>query len=255
MKTCRISALATLLLSLAASAAFGVFGIGDVVIDPTNLVQTTLTAVNTARSVAQQATALVKQATQIANQIKQLENDATNLVTIPVQMSAELTAVLGQYQALLRQAEGLAYDYSSVRDHYERLFDAARRGRLTSLPGYTAQLMTQLRQASGQAVQSQAILQRLSSHQGTLRRALAASEAAQGNLAVQQAGNQLSGVLATQQADLLHLLSTTGRAQVSLLAAQAALDDAARANAQGAMQGWGVCQHCKAGLRAFPRLH
>lgn len=245
---------ATLLLTFSTSLAWAVFGIGDVVIDPTNLIQTTVTALNSVKEVANQAKSLVNEATQIANQIKQLENDVTNLTQIPLHMSNELHDVLTQYQEVMSQVQGLSYDYHSIRDQFERLFSAPRSGQPVSLPSYTAQLMTQIRQASGQAVQAQAILQRLASQRSAMKRALAASESARGNLEVQQASNQLSGVLAAQQANLLEVLTTTSRAQVSFIAAQTALDEAARANADNAMRNWGVCSSCNEGLRALPSL-
>ena len=243
------------LLALEAGPAYALFGVGDVVLDPTNLIQNTLTATNMIRQVAQQAQQLANEATQITHQIQQIQQGATNLVRLPLAMSGELADILAQYQQLLQQSQGIAYQYSAVQGQFERLYGALQRPQPSDMVGYAQQLATQLRQASGAAMQSQAMVERLAAGRASLRRALASSESAAGNLQVQQAGNQLTGVLATQQAQLIELIAATGRAETSMLAAQATLDEAARTNAAHAMQGWGRCDSCGQGLKALPKLH
>jgi type IV secretion system protein TrbJ len=242
-------------LALGARPAYAIFGVGDVVLDPTNLIQNTLTAANMIRQVAQQAQQLTNEATQIANQMQQIQQGATNLARLPLAMSQELADLLGQYQQILGQAQGIAYQYGAVQGQFERLYGALQRGQPRDMVVYAQQLVAQLRQASGAAMQSQAVVERLAAGRASLRRALAASEAATGNLQVQQAGNQLAGMLATQQAQLIELIAATGRAETSLLAAQATLDEASRTNSAHAMQGWGRCDGCGQGLTALPKLH
>jgi P-type conjugative transfer protein TrbJ len=242
-------------LALGARPAYAIFGIGDVVLDPTNLIQNTLTATNAIRQVAQQAQQLTNEATQIANQIQQIQQGTTNLARLPLALSQELAGLLGQYQQYLSQAQGIAYQYSTVQGQFDRLYGALQRRQPQHMVVYAQQLVAQLRQASGAAMQSQAVVERLAAGRTSLQRVLAASEAASGNLEVQQAGNQLVGVLATQQAQLIELMATTGRAQTSLIAAQATFDEASRSNAVHAMTGWGRCDSCGQGLRALPKLH
>lgn len=235
---------------------YAIGGVGDVVVDPTNLIQNTLTATNSLRQVAQQAQMISNQIQQIAHAYTQVRQGVTNLTAIPLQLSNEISQLMDEYNRLLQEAQGITYQYNAVRGQFERLYDAARNGNGMNMLGYTNQLISQLRQAAGTAMQSQGVVTRLRSEQSALRRALAASESAQGNLAVQQAGNQVAGVIAEQQAQLIELIAASERTQTSFLAAQAALDEASRANAQRTMQGWGTCTDCAdAGVRELPKLH
>lgn len=240
----------TLLLS--ASAAWAVFGVGDVVIDPTNLIQTTLSALNTAKAVAQQAIQLTNEATQIQNQMRGLANQARDLTASPLQLSTELQGILAQYQGVLRTAEGLSYDYSAIRQQADTLLTTAA----SSGTAGSGHMLEQLRTAIGHAMQAQAVVQTLSSQQAALQRALSASQAASGNLAVQQAATQLHGVLATQQATMIELLAAPGREHSSALAAQAVADAQAKKHAADALKDWGRCDNCASlGSTELPRLH
>src|SRR6266849_5213689 len=89
------------LLLLVASLVVGprrghaVFGVGDVVIDPTNLVQNTLTALRTLHTTINQATQIANEVRMITNQVQQLANEARNLAALP-------TSLLGDLQGQLR---------------------------------------------------------------------------------------------------------------------------------------------------------
>ena len=86
-----------------------------VVIDPTNLVQNTLTAIRTLE--------------QINNQIKQLQNEAQmlinqarNLTSLPSSVVGQLRTNLATTQRLIAQARGLAYDVTNLDREFRRLY-------------------------------------------------------------------------------------------------------------------------------------
>ncbi len=86
-----------------------------VVIDPTNLVQNTLTAIRTLE--------------QINNQIKQLQNEAQmlinqarNLASLPSSVVGQLRANLATTERLIAQARGLAYDVTNLDREFARLY-------------------------------------------------------------------------------------------------------------------------------------
>ncbi|WP_187171927.1 P-type conjugative transfer protein TrbJ, partial [Enterococcus faecium] len=95
--------------------AHALFGIGDIVLDPTNLVQNTLTAIRTLE--------------QINNQIKQLQNEAQmlinqarNLASLPFSVVNRLRSNLALTQRLIEQAKGLAYDVANLDKEFKRLY-------------------------------------------------------------------------------------------------------------------------------------
>ena len=95
--------------------AHALFGIGDIVLDPSNLVQNTMTAARTLE--------------QINNQIKQLQNEAQmlinqarNLASLPFNVVNRLRSNLETTKQLIAQARGLAYDLSRMDAEFARLY-------------------------------------------------------------------------------------------------------------------------------------
>ena len=219
---------------------YALFGVGDIVFDPTNLIQNTLTAIRTLQSNLNEATQIANDIRMIANQVQQLANEALNLATLPLSLLQDLQAQLQGYAALLRQAQGLSFQLGSIAAQYEQLYGTVGQPARSSaaLLQQASQWTQQLRQASATAMQVQSVWERLTGQQTRLQLALTASDTAQGNLQVSQATNQLLGVMAEQQASLQQILAASSRAEVSLLAMQAAQDEAARANAAHFMDGF-----------------
>jgi P-type conjugative transfer protein TrbJ len=192
----------------------------------------------------------------IANQIQQLRHQATELTRLPMSLTSELNQLWGEYQALMRQAQGITYQYGAVKSQVEGLYNQARNMNPAGVMNYAAQLASQLRSATNTAMESQAIVEKLQRSQAAVQRAIAASEGAVGNLQVEQAGNQLQAAMAQQQAGLIELIAASNRAEASWLGAQAALDEMARRQAQESMRGWGKCTNCeRAGVQSLPALH
>ncbi|MGE3350054.1 MAG: P-type conjugative transfer protein TrbJ [Ramlibacter sp.] len=216
------------------------FGVGDIVFDPTNLLQNTLTAIRTLQSNLNEATQIANDVRMIANQGQQLAYEGQNLATLPLSLWHDLQAELRTYTRLLQQAQGLSFQLNQVPAQIAQLYATAGHPARSSaaLLQQASQWTQQLRQASATAMQVQSVWERLTGQQGQIQRALTASDTAQGNLQVSQATNQLLGVLAAQQGSLQQILAASSRAEASLLAMQAAQEEAARANATHFMDGF-----------------
>ncbi|OYW86035.1 MAG: P-type conjugative transfer protein TrbJ [Hyphomonas sp. 32-62-5] len=178
------------------------------VIDPTNLVQN---ALNAARALEQ----VRNQVTQITNQIRQLENDARNLTTLGRTFAPDLISKLGELDALINEARGLALQVNDTRAALEGLYTGNYRG--TDVATRAVQAARQLDNARA-ALQTSLILQARVTEQlaedSQILGALAdASASATGSLSAQQATNEILAFQASQAMRLQALLVAQSRAE------------------------------------------
>lgn len=203
--------IAALLLAAApmtiAPPAHAIFGIGDIVIDPSNLAQNILTAANTLE--------------QINNQVKQLQNEAdmlinqaTNLVRTGYNPQAEINRLLNEISVLMDRARSISYVVSET----DRLFQE-------NFPeDYSAWSRTQMATAAEMQwvsarsafndtllVQSQ-IVQTLKADTSSLDAMLAETAIAEGNLSVSQTGNQIAALGVKQTMQMQELMAAQYRA-------------------------------------------
>ncbi len=178
------------------------------VIDPTNLVQN---ALNAARALEQ----VRNQVTQITNQIRQLENDARNLTTLGRTFAPDIIGKLGELDALINEARGLALQVNDTRAALEGLYTGNYRG--TDVATRAVQAARQLDNARA-ALQTSLILQARVTEQlaedSQILGALAdASASATGSLSAQQATNEILAFQASQAMRLQALLVAHSRAE------------------------------------------
>ena len=203
--------IAALLLAAApmtiAPPAHAIFGIGDIVIDPSNLAQNILTAANTLE--------------QINNQVKQLQNEAdmlinqaTNLVRTGYNPQAEINRLLNEISVLMDRARSISYVVSET----DRLFQE-------NFPeDYSAWSRTQMATAAEMQwvsarsafndtllVQSQ-IVQTLKADTSSLDAMLAETAIAEGNLSVSQTGNQIAALGVKQTMQMQEMIAAQYRA-------------------------------------------
>ena len=203
--------IAALLLAAApmtiAPPAHAIFGIGDIVIDPSNLAQNILTAANTLE--------------QINNQVKQLQNEAdmlinqaTNLVRTGYNPQAEINRLLNEISVLMDRARSISYVVSET----DRLFQE-------NFPeDYSAWSRTQMANAAEMQwvsarsafndtllVQSQ-IVQTLKADTSSLDAMLAETAIAEGNLSVSQTGNQIAALGVKQTMQMQEMMAAQYRA-------------------------------------------
>ncbi len=95
--------------------AHALFGVGDIVLDPTNLVQNTLTAVRTLEQINNQVQ-------QLQHEAQMLINQARNLTSLPFNVVNRLRSTLATTERLIAEAQGLAYDVANIDREFARLY-------------------------------------------------------------------------------------------------------------------------------------
>ncbi|CUI67290.1 MULTISPECIES: P-type conjugative transfer protein TrbJ [Pseudomonadota] len=194
------------------------------VFDPSNFVQNTLTAVRTLEQINNQIN-------QLQNEAQMLMNQARNLARLDFNIVNRLRSTLATTERLIAEAQGLAYDVTSMDREFARLYperyaatvsgdrmaqDARERWQ-NSLSG----LHTAMR------MQAQ-VSQNLTQDESALADLVSQSQSATGALQAMQATNQLLALQAKQSIQAQQLQITQDRAASLELARQAAATERAR---------------------------
>lgn len=203
--------IAALLLAAApmtiAPPAHAIFGIGDIVIDPSNLAQNILTAANTLE--------------QINNQVKQLQNEAdmlinqaTNLVRTGYNPQAEINRLLNEISVLMDRARSISY----VVTETDRLFQENFPEDYSTWSSTQMATAAEMQWVSARSafndtllVQSQ-IVQTLKADTSSLDAMLAETAIAEGNLSVSQTGNQIAALGVKQAMQMQEMMAAQYRA-------------------------------------------
>lgn len=209
--------------TIAAQPADALFGVGDVVIDPTNLVQNANTAVNTIE--------------QINNQIRQLQNEAQmlidsadNLKRLDQSSIDELRRILERIDMLMREGDEITYEVEESERRYEENFPESYED--LSNREIVVRATDQWKLARGNfsnaiRVQS-AIVSSITQSKETLTTLVNQSQEAAGNLEVSQAGNQLIALSVEQQMHMQQLMASHYRMLAVEQARRAAIEEQAR---------------------------
>lgn len=189
--------------------AHALFGVGDIVFDPSNLAQNLITAANT-------LTMIDNQIQQLANEAQSLLNEARNLESLPDSIAGDLKRTLEEVDGLIHSAEGLAYEVETIEAEYQRLYpDSFAPG--TTTPDILANAQagwTQARSGYKDALKIQAqVVGSIAGDSALLDRLVADSQAATGALQATQAGNQLTALAAKQSMQLQELIAAQSRAE------------------------------------------
>jgi len=195
-----------------------------IVLDPTNLVQNTLTAI---RELEQ----IYNQIKQLQNEAKMLENQARNLASLPFNVVSRLRANLATTQRLIDIAKGLAYDVAKMDQDFARLYPEQY---ATTVSGDQMYLDTQERWKNtlnglqtAMRMQAQAT-KNLNDDEGVLADLVDKSQSAVGALQAMQATNQILALQAKQSIQTQRLQLTQDRAASLELARQAAATERGR---------------------------
>ena len=182
---------------------------GGIVFDPTNFSQNLLTAARELQQVNNEIQSLQNQATSLVNQ-------ARNLASLPYSSLAELDQSIAQTEALLTQAQRIAYDVNAINQAFSQNYPATYSGATSS-----QQLLTDARtrwqnSLAGfqDAMRVQAgVVQNLASPHSQIDALVTASQSATGALQAAQSGNQLVALQTKQLADLTAVMAAIARAQ------------------------------------------
>jgi P-type conjugative transfer protein TrbJ len=223
MKRLLISGIAVL--TFLASSSVQVARAQLAVIDPANLVQNIISAVHSIATVANQAV-------QLEHQLQQLANEAQNLQSFPSSLSG---GVLGQYLTqyaslvgTMQGIDGIARNLATLTAQYDATFPATS---LAVGPLSYANVMTQL---SGWLTQSRSVYQgayqtqaqvmgTLAADSGNVAGLLQQSGRSSGALDAIQAGNLLTGQVASQLMKMNQQMAATNQAQMNWIAQQTQL--------------------------------
>ena len=186
------------------------------VIDPTNLVQNTLTAVRTMEMINNQVS-------QLQNETQMLLNQARHLAKLDYNVVNRLRVSLASTERLLAEAQGLAYEVQRLDQEFARLYPAEY---ASSVSGERLAQEARERWKQGldglhtaMRVQVQ-VTQNLAQDESVLSELVQQSQAAGGALQATQATNQLLALQAKQSIQAQQLQITQNRAIALELARQ-----------------------------------
>lgn len=198
--------------------AHALFGVGDIVLDPVNLVQNTMTAARTLEQINNQIR-------QLQNEAQMLINQARNLASLPFNVVNRLRSTLDTTRQLIAQAQGLAYQVSNLDAEFARLYPEQYAATVSGNQMFQDARQRWKNTLNGlqTAMQMQAqVSQNLSLDEGVLADLVSQSQSATGALQAMQATNQLLALQAKQSIQSQQLMLTQDRATSLELARQAA---------------------------------
>lgn len=207
-----------------APPAHALFGIGDIVLDPSNLAQNILTAANTLEQINNQIQ-------QLQNEAQMLMNQARNLTSLDFSALSELRAALSATNRLIQEAQGLAFNVQQMETQFKDLYPESFSTSLSS-----AQMVTDARKRwtnsldalkTATKVQSQAV-ENFTKDEQALTDLVNRSQSATGALQAAQATNQLLALQARQAIQAQQLQLTQDRAAALEQARQVAVHERAR---------------------------
>lgn len=213
-----LGALSSIVASVPAHAQWAVY-------DAPNHVQSVLIAARELQQINQQAQSLLNEATM-------LENQARNLANLPLSVLAPLEQSIAQTQQIVAQAQGLAYNLTSIDQAFTQTYPQAL-GSPTSVVQMTADAQTRWQNARGAyqdglRVQTGAV-QNLDVTRSQIESLVTSSQSATGALQAAQSGNQLTALQTRQLADLTAVVTAMGRAQALEGARQVESEEQGRA--------------------------
>jgi P-type conjugative transfer protein TrbJ len=208
---------------LATPSAHALLGVGDVVIDPTNLVQNILTATHTLEQINNQIQ-------QLQHEAQMLVNQAEDLKRLDYASTQHLKRLLERIETLMREAGEVTYEVEQSERQYREAFPDSYED--LSNEEIVAEAADQWRISRGAfraSIQVQSgIVTSIADARETLTDLADESQAATGNLSVAQAGNQLFALSVEQQMQMQQLMAAQYRMETLEKSRRAAIEEQAR---------------------------
>ena len=210
------------------------------VVDSTNLVQNTISALHSIQTT-------LNQITQISHQVQSLANEAQNLQSMPPSVASgvitEYTAQFGKLVTAMQSINGIAQNVATLTAQYNATYpnSALAQGPLSNA-NIMAQLTAWLNQSRSVyqgAYNTQAqVIASLPADTANVQTLLQTSGSSQGALGAIQAGNQLNGQIAAQLMKMNSQMAATNQAQLNWIAQQTQLIAQAQNVSQGVAAGY-----------------
>ncbi|MEH6742771.1 MULTISPECIES: P-type conjugative transfer protein TrbJ [Alphaproteobacteria] len=203
--------------------ADALLGVGDVVIDPTNLAQNILTATHTLEQINNQIQ-------QLQHEAQMLVNQAEDLKRLDYASIEHMKRLLERIDTLMREAGEVTYEVEESERQYEEAFPDSYEG-LTNeeIVVEAADQWRISRDAFRASIQVQSgIVTSIAESRETLTDLVSESQAATGNLSVAQAGNQLVALSVEQQMQMQQLMAAQYRMVALEESRRAAIEEQAR---------------------------
>jgi P-type conjugative transfer protein TrbJ len=211
-----------------------------VVVDPTNLVENTISALQNVQTV-------LNQITQLSHEVQSLANEAQNLQNMPASVGlgviTQYTAQFGQLVTAMQSIGGIAQNVATLTAKYNATYPntALAQGPLSNV-NVMAQLtgwLNQSRSVYQGAYNTQAqVIASLPADTANVQTLLQTSGSSQGALSAIQAGNQLNGQVAAQLMKMNSQMASTNQAQLNWIAQQTQLIAQAQNVSQGVAAGY-----------------
>ena len=208
---------------LVAPSAHALLGVGDVVIDPTNLVQNILTATHTLEQINNQVQ-------QLQHEAQMLVNQAEDLKRLDYASTQHLKRLLERIETLMREAGEVTYEVEQSERQYRDAFpDSYEDLTNEEIVAEAADQWRISRDAFRASIQVQSgIVTSIADARETLTDLVDESQAATGNLSVAQAGNQLVALSVEQQMQMQQLMAAHYRMVALEESRRAAIEEQAR---------------------------
>jgi len=189
------------------------------VADASNVIQTTATALNTARQVQQMVDQLRTMEKQFQAQLRALQTlDPTSFAGV----ERALSTVNGTYAVVQGDVNMIKWDMSSIQRDFDQLFPKKwTKFRSSDYGTHYASWNSEVSASAKAAMHAQASIGQLQDANRVAADALAQSKSADGEVRQLQLLNQQLAVLQTQLTILVNNIATTGRITASMAAASA----------------------------------
>ena len=213
---------------LAPGSAFAIFGVGDIVFDPTNFVNTLETAVR-----------LLKMVGIAQNQLAMMEANLARLEDLIEMLNDPDLENLKKLEAISENAEGLAYVVDALEASFKNLYpDYTSPVDVKAFEEMQRKWLTQTRESIRKAMAVQGGVTDLKDDRADLESALSKAREADGNLRIGQAAAEINAITAKQLLRLEHMMAVSERARAAQMAEENARERAQTQYHDYLMQGW-----------------
>lgn len=187
---------------------------GEIVFDPTNYIENTVTALKTAQSV-------INEAQMVQNQLMQIKNEAINLKNIPDQTWRDATGDLQNLANDVRQGQALAYSMDNLDQRYRQMYPTYDKYDATNYSKQYEQWSGSTQDIiDGSLTSLHTSSKNMDSELGTIKVLQHQSQSTEGRLQALQVGTEVAAEQLNQMYELRQVIMTQTNAENQFQALQ-----------------------------------